>query len=115
MKLTNLEAYNMVQMMTEMNETGRLGYAIAKNMRKLSEEITEYSQKRDELIMKYGEQDGDRYRIPPEKAADFLSELSEYDGIEFEYAPHQVSEDDFCAGSLTSAQMYRLDWMVRSN
>ena len=113
MTMTNLEAFNCIQLMNGLNETGRLGYAIAKNMRKLADELKEYTQKRDELIMKYGTKENEQYRIEPKNAKMFLKELEEYDDIEFEYAPHTVSEDIFCSGSLNSQQMYRLAWMVK--
>ena len=113
MKITNLEAWNILQSSAEINESGRLGFAIAKNMRKLADELKEYTQKRDELIMKYGTKENEQYRIEPKNAKMFLKELEEYDDIEFEYTPHTVSEDIFCSGSLNSQQMYRLAWMVK--
>lgn len=113
MRMTNAEGAQCLSIMMNIQEKGRLGFAIAKNMRKLNEELREYSEKRDELIMKYGEQqDGDQYKIPPEKVNDFMNELREYDDMKFDFEPQTISEDDFCSGSLTSDQMYALYWMV---
>ena len=113
MKITNLEAWNITQMMADINESGKLGFTIAKNMRKLADELKEYDAKRNELIEKYGAALGDgRFSFSKENAAKFQEEMEEYDGIEFEFSPMTVSEEVFCGGNLNSAQMYTLMWMV---
>ena len=113
MKTTNLEAWNTLQSAAEINESGKLGFAIAKNMRKLADELKEYDAKRNELIQKYGVSMGDgRFSLSPENAAKFQEEMEEYDGIEFEFIPMTVSEEVFCSGNLNSSQMFTLMWMV---
>ena len=113
MRMTNAEGAQCLSIMMNIQEKGKLGFAIAKNMRKLNEELREYFAKRDELIMKYGEQqDGDQYKIPPERVPQFVSEMREYDEMKFDFDPQTISEEDFCSGSLTSDQMYALYWMA---
>ena len=113
MRMTNAEGANCLSIMMNIQEKGKLGFTIAKNMRKLNEEMKEYFAKRDDLIRKYGQhQDGDQYRIPPESVQAFIDELKEYDDIAFDFDPQTISENDFCNGSLTSDQMYALYWMV---
>lgn len=113
MRMTNAEGVECLSILTSIHEKGKLGYAIAKNMRKLNDEMREYFEKRDELIQKYGEkQDGEKYKIPPESVQKFMDELREYDEIEFDFEPHMIGEEEFCRGELTSDQMYGLCWMV---
>lgn len=113
MRMTNSEGAKCLSVMMNIHEKGKLGFTIAKNMRRLGDELREYFEKRDELIQKYGKkQEGDQYRIPPESAQKFVDELKEYDEIEFDFEPQMISENDFCAGDLTSDQMYELYWMV---
>ena len=114
MKLKNAEAYQSLIIMQESAETGMLGFAIAKNRRMLANELVEYDQKRNELIQKYGEHvDGNNFTFTPENAKQFYEEMAQYDNIEIEFEPMQVSEDVFCGGGLTSDQMYALMWMVK--
>ena len=111
--MTNLEAWNCLKVMVDIKESGRLGFAVAKNMRKLSAELVEYDAKRDELIQRYGSPVGEgKFSFSPENAEKFCSEMSEYDGIEFEFEPMKVDEKTFYSGNLTSDQMYALMWMV---
>lgn len=113
MKITNLEAWNFLQSSSEINESGKLGFAIAKNMRKLADELKEYDAKRNELIEKYGTAMGDgRFSLTSENASMLQKEMAEYDSIEFEFSPMTVSEEVFYGGSLNSNQMYTLMWMV---
>lgn len=115
-KMTNAEAMNGLTVLGQIKETGKLGFAIAKNVRKLQEELKEYLEKRDGLIRKYGHKTEDgQYMVENEQVADFLKELREYDTIEFSFNPQMVNEDVFCSGSLTSDQMYVLDWMVQDS
>ena len=53
MKMTNIEAYENLARMRNLTETGKLGYAIAKNMRKIQTEIQEYIDKRDGAANKH--------------------------------------------------------------
>lgn len=114
MKITNAEAWNRLQALKSVKETGLLGFAIAKNMRKLADELTEYDAKRNELIQKYGTPiEGNQYQFTSENAKNYYAEMAQYDSIEIEFEPMQVSEEVFCGGTLTSDQMYVLMWMVK--
>ena len=114
MKLSNSEMWDALQVLSQTKETGKLGYACARNLRKLLEESREYMETRDTLLRKYGADQGNgKYNIPPEKVADFTSELNEYGKIEHEVDVMQVSEDVFCSGSFTTKEMYTLSWMVK--
>ena len=108
---TNIEAYNAFQVLRDCRETGKLGYAIAKNMRKLQEELKEYSVTIEELTKRYGKDIGNgQYSISDMGA--YMAERAQYDSIDCDVDIMQVDEDTFCSGTLTNDQMYMLDWMV---
>ena len=112
MKMTNVAAYDYLFRMRELNETGKLGYAIAKNMRKIQTEIQEYIEKRDGAANKYGnvKEDGS-FQIPPENVEAYLAEFADLGEIENDIDIMTVDTDTFCSGSLTSQDMYLLEWM----
>ena len=114
MKTTNAQAFAYyTALKTATNETGKLGYAIAKNARKIEAELKEYMQARDAAVQKYGTDAGNgTFRFTAPQAAQFQQEMSELDGIECEIDIMTVNEDTFCGGNLTSEQMYSMDWMV---
>ena len=113
MKMTNEQMFNSLVILSKLEETGMLGFAIARNRKKLTEECKEYAEKRDELLKKYGTDVGNgQYQLTNDMAADFAEELMPYAELEFDVSVMTVSQDVFCSGSLTSSQMFALDWMV---
>jgi len=116
MTMKNGEAYQSLGILISLKETGRLGFAIAKNSRKLMDELVEYSAKRDELIQKYGDDLGNgSFKLSPENAIKYDKEIAQYNTMDFEFTPTTVTEDDFTHSNLTSDQMYALMWMVAEN
>ena len=114
MKMSNDKIFASVQILSTLEEKGKLGYAIARNLRKLQDAGKEYFEKRDELIQKYGKPNGDtgNFTFTKKNADAFNTELAEYAVIEHEVDIMTVNEDVFCSGSLTSQDMFNLDWMV---
>lgn len=112
MKMTNMDGFNSLVSLKDLHESGRLGFAIARNIHKLESELSDYIEKRDDLIQKYGELDNNQYVVKADRVPEFLKELDEYGSLEFEFQPQLVDEETFCSGGLTSDQMYILDWMV---
>lgn len=92
---------------------GTLGYAAAYNKRKLVQEATEYLIRKDELIKKYGTQDGESYSINPSMDAwkDFEAELLPLAQIEHEIDLMQVDVSE--AKELTGRQMIDNWWMFK--
>lgn len=114
MKLTNAQMYDSLLVLNQAEEKGVLGFAIAMNRRKLTEELKEYAVKRDELLAKYGtDEGGGKFRLPSEVIPAFSAELRPYAEMTADVAVRKVSEEDFCSGSLTSSQMLALEWMVK--
>ena len=110
--LTNGQMLESLSALAEANETGKLGYAIAKNRRKIQGEIKEYLDVREQLLKKHGTlKGGDQYSFTPESAEQFNRELEEYAKIETELELMAVPQEVFVSGGLTSRQMYALDWM----
>lgn len=116
MLMTNDKIFSGVQVLSSLDEKGKLGYAIARNLRKLNDAGKEYFEKRDELIQKYGKPSGNNgnYTFTEKNAKAFNKELEEYATIEHEVDVMTVSEDVFCSGTLNSQAMYALDWMVNA-
>ena len=114
MILTNAQMYDSLLVLNQAEEKGVLGFAIAQNRRKLAEEVKEYAAKRDELLKEYGtEQEAGRFSLTPEQAVAFSAALRPSAEMTADVAIRQVSEEDFCSGSLTSSQMIVLEWMVK--
>lgn len=117
MKMTNEKMYNSLTILSSLKENGKLGYAIARNRRKIEAEIIEYSKIRGEALAKYGSliEDTNQYRLSGENLAKYNEEMAQYKDIECEIDVMQVSLDEFLSGNLDSNQMYALDWMVDYN
>ncbi|MCD8126184.1 MAG: hypothetical protein LUD82_01515 [Clostridiales bacterium] len=118
MKLSNNEMAQATETMSGLKEKGKLGYAIARNTRKLRDAAKEYLELRNTLFQKYGHSvGGNRFVVDKDKLPDFLEELNA-DGIpaiEHEVDVYQVDEDTFISGSLDSQQMAQLFWMVKED
>lgn len=113
MILNNAQMYESVVVLSQAEEKGMLGYAIARNRQKLLPEIQEYSKKRDELLHEYGTDIGEgKFQLLPENAAKFYEELRPYSELTADVAVMQVAPEVFYSGNLTSSQMFALGWMV---
>ena len=113
MILNNAQMFESVIVLSQAEEKGMLGYAIARNRQKLIPEIQEYSKKRDELLHEYGTDIGEgKFQLLPENAAKFYEALRPYSELTVDVPVMQVSPEVFCSGNLTSSQMFSLGWMV---
>ena len=113
MKLTNEQMLESLYILSRAEETGKLGFACARNRRKLTDEVKEYVEKRDEILAKYGDPTGEnQFLISAENRDAFEKELGEYSGIECDVAVMTVDADTFCNGHFNSQEMFTLDWMV---
>lgn len=113
MKLTNGEMFASINVLSGLEEKGRLGYAIAHNRRVVNEALTEYYDVRNRIITSHGTENKDgTYSLSDEQATAAQQELDEFTFIEHEVDIMQVDVDTFCSGSLNSQQMFILNWMV---
>ena len=114
MKFQNERAYEIYQVLVALRETGRLGYAIAKNRKRFYDAIAEYESFRTETVIKYGElnEDGQSCKVKPENDDAFQAEMKPVATEEQEIDVYRIPEDVFVSGNLDSQQMFMLDWMI---
>lgn len=116
MIMNNAQMLESVTVLSQCEEKGMLGYAIARNRQKLSVEVMDYSRKRDELLKEHGTDIGNgQFQLMPESAARFFEALQPYSDLTVDVPVMQVDLEVFCGGNLTSSQMYTLNWMVKES
>lgn len=114
MELTNAVMWESIQVLKDCQEKGKLGYACARNLRKLMEECREYMHIRDRLLDKYGTNDGmGHYTFEGDRAKAFAQELMDYATISHDVDVMLLDEETFYSGSLTAKEMFTLGWMVK--
>ena len=114
MVFTNEEAMTSLLVLSQLEEKGMLGYAIARNRQKLADEVQQYSAKRDDLLKEYGKDKGNgQFELERINAARFYEALRPYSELTFEVPVMQITPEVFCSGNLTSSQMFVLNWMVK--
>jgi len=116
MKFRNIEALHSFVVLQNLHECGKLGFVIAKNRRKIENELKEYIEAKNALLVKYGvrsDDDPNQYLIPAENEKEYLKDSAELDDIECDISVVYIDSDAFCSGTLTSDDMYILDWMVK--
>ena len=114
MQMTNKQMAESLEVLSSVKESGKLGYAIARNRRKIEHEVVEYAKVKQSAIEKYGDFNdaSGTYNIVGDNYKKYMAELAQYDNIETEVDVMKVSLEEFLAGNLDSNQMYALDWMV---
>lgn len=117
MKLTNRqmdEYFNALNGVAE-KTGGRLGYAIARNLRKLSEELVEYQALRDKAIVKYGSAgENGKYSIlvGSEAFDSYIEEMKEYMDISHDVDIFIVDESEVISSPLNAKEMLAIDFMT---
>lgn len=116
MILNNKQMFDSLMVLSQAEEKGVLGYAIARNRQKLMAEVQHYSKMRDELLKEHGTDVGNgQFQLQPNQAEKFFEALKPYDELEVDVQVMQVTLEVFCSGNLTSSMMVTLDWMVKEN
>lgn len=108
MKTTNGQAFGILSVLTEAKETGKLGYALAKQRRLVETELKEFIDIRNKAIQE-NVADG---KLTEAGAAKANATIAEIIDLPCEFPVYMISEDVFTSGGLTSEQMYTLDFMV---
>lgn len=120
MKLKNIEMSIYLNTLRGISDkvTGKLGYSVARNMRKLASELTEFEKTKNEYIFTHGladenggysiEQNTDEYK-------EFLEFIQEYANIEHEVDIFVVDEEELMKSELTANEMLALDFMISKN
>lgn len=108
------------QLQPLLSHRDKLGYVAARNYRKLSEALTEYTAFREGLIEKYGEQDYDEngemlptisLDVKSPKFKLFRDELTPFGSLEHEVELMSASYED-AVGVLTGEEILGVDWML---
>jgi len=109
MKLTNGQAFEILTMLAASKETGKLGFALAKQRRYIETELTEFINIRNAIVREHTAEDG---RLYPDQIADANKELSEYLDLPCDFPVVHVDEDTFTSGTLTAVEMFKLFFMT---
>ena len=95
--MKTIEAFNLLTFLNGIATkcTGKLGYAVARNIRILNTELTEFQNARNELIRKYGTKDGDNIFIENGSEAffSFQNEMKQYESIELDIPLMKVNRE----------------------
>lgn len=114
-KYTNFKMEKMLRdLKPVLQYRGKAGYAAARNTRILCDTLTEFFQFRDDLIRKYGVEDGNgRIVITPEneKFYVFNEKLNKIGEIEHEVNLMSLKYDEVIE-VLSGEEMLNLEWML---
>lgn len=117
-KMTNKQAYNCYTFLknNSKNCKGKLGYAVARNIRKLGDELTEYIQQLNNLVIKYGKKDqnGSQYvSVNDPNYELILKEMKAFDELECNVEIMKVNQETLESSDLHADVMLGLmDFMV---
>jgi hypothetical protein len=96
---------------------GKLAYGIARNLRKLSEELVEYQTLKNKAIIKHGERDENgnvAVLIGSEGYDKFIEEMKEIMDISHDVDIFTVKEEEVINSSLNAKEMLAIDFMTIS-
>lgn len=120
MKLKNIKMAQMLeQLQPLLKRSDKIGYAAARNYRKLSECITEYEKFKSSLIEKYGERQRDEngnelqvvmLKVDSPNFKMFAEELAPLNEIEHE-VELMLLPFDMAINTLTGEELLAVDWM----
>lgn len=118
MKITNIDMSIHLNSLNSISSkvTGKLGYAVARNIRKLSNELIEFENIRQEHIRKYGKEneDGDYViKKDTEEFNKFVADMSEFANIAHDVDIFMIDDEDLIKSSLTADEMMMLDFMIK--
>lgn len=118
MKLTNIQMDNYINELNGIAEktSGKLAYGIARNMRKLSDELVEYNTLKNKMIAKYGDkrEDGSAFILIGSEGYDkFLSEMEEVMNISHDVDIFLIPEEDVINSDLNGKEMLAIDFMIQ--
>lgn len=124
MKLTNVQMSNYLDALQAIagKATGKLGYAVSRNMRKLANENVEFMQIKNELINKYGKEYTDESGISQisikfgtDEYNKFMDEIKEYGEITHDVDIYMIDETELYSSTLNANEMMSIDFMVEEN
>lgn len=120
MKLTNATMSLHLNSLTVLSKKvkGKLAYGVARNIRKLTNELTEYEEIKNNYIMEHGTESEDgRFSIDlkSEEYKKFLEFIKEFLLIEHDVDIFMISEEEIFNSDLTADEILSLDFMIENN
>lgn len=120
MTMTNIEMLNRLTYLQSISSkvTGKLGFAVAKNMRRLSDECQDFIKIKDDLICKYGtvNEDGNiTVQQNSESYGKFIEELKVYTDLQCDVDIYTVDEKELWESNLNADEMLMIEFMVKEN
>ena len=92
--------------------SGKVALSIARNLKKIDEELTEYSNERDSLIRKYSE-DGTTMDKSNPKWDEFVEEFNSISSVETSMDINTITEDDL-PENCSPAECLALEFMIEN-
>ena len=117
--MTNIEMLNRLTYLQSISSkvTGRLGFAVAKNMRKIANECQDFIKIKDDLVRKYGTQTEDGSFViqqNSESYSKFMDELKVYTDLQCDVDIYSVDEEYLCESNLNADEMLMIEFMVKT-
>lgn len=117
MKLTNIEMDNKLISLNNISDkvSGKLAYAVARNIRKISNEVVEFENIKNQLIKKYGTTDDNgisTIEVGTDGYEKFINEIKEYTSIEHDIDIYKIEEDEIFKSNLNAKEIINLDFMI---
>ena len=118
MKLTNIQMDNYLQALRNISEkvTGKFAYAVARNIRKIADELVEYQNLKDKTIIKYGEENDNgtsSIEVGSEAFKKYLEEMSEYTNITHDVPIQKIDQDTLLSSKLNANEILTIDFMIQ--
>lgn len=120
MKLTNIEMSNHLKSLRSISTKvrGKLGYAVARNIRKISNELIEFENLRLEHIRKYGTENENGECVIKKNTEEyhkFLTDMQEYATIAHDVDIYNVDADIVMNSDLTADEMIKIEFMIKES
>lgn len=120
MKLTNSNMILHLKLLKNISTkvNGRLAYAVAKNIRKLTDELYEFEMLKENYIHEHGKLNEDGYYsidVGSEEYNGLLSYLHEYIDLESDVDIMMVLPDDIYSSTLNADEILNLDFMIKDD
>lgn len=118
MKLTNIEMSNCLNSLQQISNKvkGKLGYAVARNIRKISDELIEFENIRLEHIRKYGTDNGNGECVIKKDTSEynqFLTDMQEYATISHDVDIYTVDAEIVMESDLTADEMNMIYFIIK--
>lgn len=117
MIMTNIDMFNRLNILQSISSkvTGKLGYAVARNIRKIIDECQDFLKIKDELVHKYGTEDENGNIVikqNTEEYENFIEELQVYSDIQCDVDIFKVNEEELWNSALNANEMLSIEFMI---